>query len=98
MFLWTFEGFNPEFITSKMPPSLVQVRDDFKQIIKTPVSYAELTPVHLVIEGRLRQTAKNYQLNYQCYFEDDDVFIPMELASAFLTENLGFLSANYQLF
>ena len=31
-------------------------------------------------------------------FEDDDVFIPMELASAFLTENLGFLSANYQLF
>ena len=97
-FLWSFEGFDPEFITSKKPQSIVQVRDDFKQIIKTPVSYAELSPVHLVIEGRLRQTAKNYQLNYQCYFEDDDVFIPMELASAFLTENLGFLSANYQLF
>ena len=96
-FLWSFEGFDPEFITSKKPQSIVQVRDDFKQIIKTPVSYAELLPVHLVIEGRLRQTAKNYQLNYQCYFEDDDVFIPMELASAFLTENLGFLSANYQL-
>lgn len=97
-FLWSFEGFDPEFITSKKPQSIVQVRDDFKQIIKTPVSYAELSPLHLVIEGRLRQTAKNYHLNYQCYFEDDDVFIPMELASAFLTENLGFLSANYQLF
>ena len=96
-FFWSLENFSPDFISQFYPEKAAVYSKDLKSVSIFPIVYDSF---HFLgnFQNMLSQVAKKYQLENTSVFSENSVFIGKELAAAFLTEKLSYLSQNFRLF
>nr|WP_318681075.1 DEAD/DEAH box helicase [uncultured Treponema sp.] len=96
-FFWSLENFSPDFVSQFYPEKAAVYSKELKSVSIFPVVYDNF--YFLVnYQNMLSQVAKKYQLENTSVFSENSVFIGKELAAAFLTEKLSYLSQNFRLF
>ena len=96
-FFWSLENFSPDFVSQFYPEKAAVYSKELKSVSIFPVVYDNfyfLANFQYIIS----QVAKKYQLENTSVFSENSVFIGKELAAAFLTEKLSYLSQNFRLF
>ena len=96
-FFWSLENFSPDFVSQFYPEKAAVYSKELKSISIFPIVYDSF---HFLanFQNMLSQVAKKYQLENTSVFSENSVFIGKELAAAFLTEKLSYLSQNFRLF
>ena len=96
-FFWSLENFSPDFVSQFYPEKATVYSKELKSISIFPIVYDSF---HFLANFQyiISQVAKKYQLENTSVFSENSVFIGKELAAAFLTEELSYLSQNFRLF
>ena len=96
-FFWSLENFSPDFVSQFYPEKAAVYSKDLKSVSIFPIVYDSF---HFLanFQNMLSQVAKKYQLENTSVFSENSIFIGKELAAAFLTEKLSYLSQNFSLF
>ena len=96
-FFWSLENFSPDFVSQFYPEKATVYSKELKSISIFPIVYDSF---HFLANFQyiISQVSKKYQLENTSVFSENSVFIGKELASAFLTEELSYLSQNFRLF
>lgn len=96
-FFWSLENFSPDFVSQFYPEKAAVYSKELKSISIFPVVYDNFYFL-ANYQNMLSQVAKKYQLENTSVLSENSVFIGKELAAAFLTEKLSYLSQNFRLF
>ena len=96
-FFWSLENFSPEFVSQFYPENAVVYSKNLNSVSIFPIVY-DNESFNLNFQNMLSQLAKKYELENTSVFSENSVFIGKELAAAFLTEKLSYLSQNFKLF
>ena len=96
-FFWSLENFSPDFVSQFYPEKATVYSKELKSISIFPIVYDSF---HFLANFQyiISQVSKKYQLENTSVFSENSVFIGKELAAAFLTEELSYLSQNFRLF